>query len=152
MATTGGRLDPPDGNVPPPLVPPHERGNSRGIMATEGSFGLTASSTYEIPLGNLVAGSPGSGLLHTIGSWVLARVVDGGREATFSLEADERFARVRRVHGATASMLECKLPSPMTAAEIAQSLVRWAPSQSMTARVQPEAAGAVRVTLSLPTD
>jgi hypothetical protein len=49
-------------------------------------------------------------------------------------------------------MLECKLPSPMTAAEIAQSLVRWAPSQSMTARVQPEAAGAIRVTLSLPTD
>ena len=90
-------------------------------MATEGSFGLTGSSTYEIPLGNLVAASPGSGLLHTIGSWVLARVVDGGREATFSLEADERFARVRRVHGATASMLECKLPSPMTAAEIAQA-------------------------------
>lgn len=121
-------------------------------MATEGSFGLIGSSNYEIPLGSLVAASPGSGLLHTIGSWVLARVVDGGREATFSLEADERFARVRRVHGATASMLECKLPSPMTAAEIAQSLVRWAPSQSMTARVQPEAAGAIRVTLSLPTD
>ena len=121
-------------------------------MATEGSFGQTGFSSYELPLASFVAGSPGSGLLQTIGSWVLARVLDGGREATFTLEADERFARVRRVHGATASMLECKLPSPMTAVELAQSLVRWAPSQAMTARVQPEAAGAVRVTLSLPTD
>ena len=121
-------------------------------MATEGSFGLSGSSSYELSAAPFVRAKLGAEALHTLESWVLARVADGGREATFSVEADERFARVRRVHGATASMLECKLPSPMTAVELAQSLVRWAPSQSMTARVQPEAAGAVRVTLSLPTD
>jgi hypothetical protein len=120
-------------------------------MATEGSFGQT-SSHYEPSLSPFVAASAGSGLLQTLGSWALARVLDGGREATFAIEADERFARVRRVHGATASMIECKLPSAMTAADLAHALVRWAPSQSMTARLQSEAAGAVRVTLSLPTD
>lgn len=120
-------------------------------MATEGSFGLIGS-TFELPLTPFVKAPAGSGLLHTLGSWVLARVADGGREATFSVEADERFARVRRVHGGTSSMLECRLPSPMTAAEVVQALVRWAPSQSMTARVQPDANGSARVTLSLPTD
>ncbi|MBK6534903.1 MAG: hypothetical protein IPF99_36800 [Deltaproteobacteria bacterium] len=121
-------------------------------MATEGSFGLVGSSNYELPLVPFVTAPSGSEALQALGPWVLARVLDGGREATFSIEADERFARVRRVHGATASMLECKLPSPMTAADLVQTLVRWAPSQSMTARLQPEAAGAVRLTLSLPTD
>lgn len=119
-------------------------------MATEGSFGLIGFPSYELPLGP--PAKTGSGLLQTLGSWALARVADGGREATFTVEADERFARVRRAHGGTASMLECRLPSPMTATEVAQALVRWAPSQSMTARVQPESGGAVRVTLSLPTD
>jgi hypothetical protein len=121
-------------------------------MATEGSFGLTGSSSYELPLVPFVTASPGPGALQALGSWVLARVLDGGREATFTIEADERFARVRRVHGATASMLECRLPAAMTAAELVQTLVRWAPSQSMSARVQPEAAGALRLTLALPTD
>jgi hypothetical protein len=119
-------------------------------MATEGSFGQTSS--YEPSLSPFAAAGGGAGLLQTLGSWVLARVLDGGREATFSVEADERFARVRRVHGSTASMVECKLPSAMTAADVAHALVRWAPSHSMTARVQPESASAVRVTLSLPTD
>ena len=121
-------------------------------MATEGSFGLTGSSSYELSRAPFVAASHGAGALQTLASWVLARVVDGGREATFTVEADERFARVRRVHGATASMIECRLPSPMTAADVVQSLVRWAPSQSLTARVQADVAGAARVTLSLPTD
>lgn len=121
-------------------------------MATEGSFGLIGSSSYELPLAPYQVTSPESGALQTLGPWVLARVLDGGREATFTVEADERFARVRRVHNGTASMLECRLPTPMTAAELVQTLVRWAPSQSMTARVQAESAGAVRLTLALPTD
>ncbi len=121
-------------------------------MATEGSFGLTGSSGEEHSAVLFRGAAAGSGLLQTLGPWVLARVMDGGREATFTVEADERFARVRRVHGGTASMVECKLSAPVTAAELVQSLARWAPSQSMTARVQPEAAGAVRLTLSLPTD
>lgn len=121
-------------------------------MATEGSFGLVGSTSYELSLAPFVTAGSGPGMLQTLGAWMLARVLDGGREATFSVEADERFARVRRVHGATASMLECRLASPMTAAELVQTLAHWAPSQSMTARVQPEAGGAVRLTLSLPTD
>ena len=128
-------------------------------MATEGSFGLSGSSSYELPVAPFARAQSGAlgasgamGALQTLESWVLARVADGGREATFSVEADERFARVRRVHGATSSMIECKLPSPLTAAEIVQLLVRWAPSQSMSARVQPDGDRAVRVTLSLPTD
>lgn len=121
-------------------------------MATEGSFGLSASSSHELPLAPFLTASPGAGVFQTLGSWMLARVADGGREAVFTVEADERFVRVRRIHGATASMLECKLPSPMTAVDVAKTLVRWAPSQSMTARVHGETSGAVRLTLSLPTD
>ena len=121
-------------------------------MATEGSFGLSGSSSYELPVAPFMRAKLGAGALQTLESWVLARVSDGGREATFTVDADERFARVRRAHGNTSSMLEFKLPSPMTAAEIVQLLVRWAPSQSMAARVQSEGERVVRLTLSLPTD
>ena len=134
-----------------PLVVWPDRGNSHPIMATEGSFGLTGAS-YDLPLAPFLTARTGSSALQALESWVLARVIDGGREATFTIETDERFVRVRRVHGSTASMLECKLPSPMTAADVAQTLVRWAPSQSMSARVQSETAGAVRLALALPTD
>ena len=120
-------------------------------MPTEGSFGLTGSS-YELPLAPFLTASVGAGAFQTLGSWMLARVIDGGREATFTIETDERFARVRRVHGSTASMIECKLASPMTALDVAQTMVRWAPSQSLSARVQTEASGAIRLILSLPTD
>ena len=119
-------------------------------MATEGSFGQIGFPSYEMPVAPFA--KAGSGLLHILGSWALARVADGGREATFSVEVDERFARVRRVHGGTASMLEVRLPSPMSAGDVVQALARWAPSQSMAARVLPDAGGAARVTLSLPTD
>ena len=121
-------------------------------MATEGSFGLIGSSSYELPRAPFLTAIPGSGTVQTLASWALARVVDGGREATFTVEADERFARLRRVHGATASMIECRLSAPMTAADLVQALARWAPSHSLAARVLPETSGAARISLSLPTD
>ena len=121
-------------------------------MATEGAFGLSGLPSYDLPPAPFLVASQGPGPLSTLGPWIAARVADGGREATFTVEADERFARLRRAFGATGSMLECRLTTPMTAAELAHAIVRWAPSQSMAARVQPESAGAVRVTLSLPTD
>ena len=120
------------------------------IMATEGSFGQIGFPSYELPMAPY--SKAGSGLLDILGSWALARVSDGGREATFSVGADERFAPVRRVHGGTASMLEVRLPSPMSAGDVVQALARWASSQSMTARLLPDAGNAARVTLSLPTD
>ncbi len=119
-------------------------------MATEGSFGQIGFPSYELPVAPFA--KAGSGFLHVLGSWVLARVSDGGREATFSVEVDERFARVRRVHEGTASMVEVRLPSPMSASDVVQTLARWAPSQSMTARVLADVGAAARVSLSLPTD
>lgn len=134
-----------------PLVVWFERGKSRPTMASEGLSGLIGASN-DLPLAPFLTARIGSSALHALESWMLARVIDGGREATFTIETDERFVRVRRVHGSTASMIECKLPSPMTAADVAQTLVRWAPSQSMSARVQPDTTGVVRLVVALRTD
>ncbi len=121
-------------------------------MTTDGAFGLDGLVHGDaLPGAFLSRGAVAATTMQTLGPWLLARVADGGREAVFTFETDERYARVRRVHGATASMMECRLSPAMTAAELAQAVARWAPSQSMAARVQ-TVAGGPRVTLALPTD
>ena len=120
-------------------------------MATEGAFGLSGATPSEHPPGPFLIVGGVATTLHTLGPWLAARVADGGREATFQFEADERFARVRRVHGSTSSMLECRLSPAMTASELAQAVLRWAPSQAMSARLL-AGAGAVRVTLAMRSD
>lgn len=86
-----------------------------------------------------------------VAQWLSARVLDAGHEATFSLETDDRFVRLRRVLGGTGSMLESRLAMPVTAGDLAQAVARWAPSAGLHARVQHDG-GALRMTLTRPQD
>lgn len=82
--------------------------------------------------------------------WVMARVSDGN-EASFSLEVDERYWRLRRAQGPTSSMFEARLTSPMSAGDLAAALVRWASAAGLTARHAHED-GHVRVSIARPAD
>jgi hypothetical protein len=86
-----------------------------------------------------------------VSQWLLARVSDGGHEASFTLETDERFLRLRRVVGGTGSMLEARLPMQVTAGDLAQAVARWAHSAGLHARVHHDGA-ALRMTLTRPQD
>lgn len=103
--------------------------------------------------GTLVARSTGvvtgQGALvgREVASWITARMQDGAPEAEFTLEADERFWRVRRAQGETISMLEARLPMPATAGDLGQAVARWAPTVGLSARVQHDG-GVLRMTLS----
>lgn len=83
--------------------------------------------------------------------WLSARVSDTGHEATFTIETDDRFVRLRRVLGGAGSMLESRIPMPVTAGDLAQAVARWAPSAGLHARVQHDG-GALRMTLTRPQD
>ncbi len=84
------------------------------------------------------------------GQWMMARASDG-LEATFSVEVDERYWRVRRAHGATASMLETALPAPLSAGDLTAAIARWASGAGLTVRTSCED-GAWRITLTRHAD
>lgn len=86
-----------------------------------------------------------------VAQWLSARVVDGGHEASFSVEIHDGYLRLRRVLGGTGSMMEARVTSPVTAGDMAQAVARWAPSAGLQARVQHDGA-ALRMTLTRPQD
>lgn len=86
-----------------------------------------------------------------VAHWLSARVVDGGHEASFTVEIHDGYLRLRRALGATGSMLESRLPLPVTAGDVAQAVARWAPSAGLHARVQHDG-HALRLTLTRPQD
>jgi hypothetical protein len=86
-----------------------------------------------------------------VAHWLSARVHDPGHEATFTLETDPRFWRLRRAVGSTASMIEARLPTSVTPGDLAQAVARWALSVGLSARVMAEGA-TFRLTLSRPQD
>ncbi|MEZ4391355.1 MAG: hypothetical protein R3A48_09690 [Polyangiales bacterium] len=86
-----------------------------------------------------------------IAHWITSRMQDAGPEAEFTLEADERFWRLRRALGETSSMVEARLPVPATVGDLGQAVARWAPTVGLSARVQHEG-GLLRMTLSRPQD
>jgi len=110
---------------------------------------MASGSLVQHSLGAVV----GQGALvgREVSQWLLARVSDGGHEASFTLETDERFLRLRRVIGGTSSMLEARLPTQVTAGDLAQAVSRWAHTAGLQARVHHEGA-ALRMTLSRPQD
>lgn len=82
---------------------------------------------------------------HDVSSWILARL-DGAQELTLDVEVDERFWRLRRELGASASVIELRLPVPLTGTEVAQAVLRWAAAEGLSARLEGEGLS-TRVTL-----
>lgn len=107
-------------------------------MTTESHFGYGSHASAALP-----------SVIHRDAlGWILAGIADGHREAMLSIEADERFWRLRRTHNNTASMFEAALTVPATARDVANAIARWAPSVGLTARVHVDDADNVRVSLA----
>lgn len=80
------------------------------------------------------------------GQWMAARAADG-LEATFTVEVDERFWRVRRSHGSTSSMFEARLHGPLSAGDVTAAIARWASGAGFSVRSTHDESG-FRVTLA----
>jgi hypothetical protein len=87
-----------------------------------------------------------SAITRDAGQWMAARAADG-LEATFSVEVDERYWRVRRSHGATSSMFEARLHGALSAGDVTAAIARWAVGAGLSVRSSHED-GVFRVTLS----
>ncbi len=85
--------------------------------------------TAQAPQGQLVC--------RDVAQWILARV-DGAEELELEVEVDERFWRLRRAWGSSASSIELRLPVPLTATEVAQAVLRWAAGEGLAARLEGE--------------
>lgn len=112
-------------------------------MTTETHFGN----------GSLHATTP-SVIHHDAGGWILAALADHHRELVLTVEADERFWRIRRTHGNTASLFEAPVrhASASSARDIAAALARWAATAGLHARVHTDSADPVRVSLARHTE
>lgn len=88
-----------------------------------------------------------------LGQWIQSRVADADHEATFAVEVDERYIRIRRIHGGSASMVEHPLTvgAPATAQEVVTAVTRWATSSGLIARTHTQF-GPHAVTLQQRTD
>lgn len=87
-----------------------------------------------------------SAISRDAGQWMAARAADG-LEATFTVEVDERYWRLRRVHGATSSMFEARLHGALSAGDVTAAIVRWAVGAGFTVRSSHDD-GVFRVTIT----
>ena len=80
------------------------------------------------------------------GQWMLARASDG-LEATFTVEVDERFVRLRRAHGASSSLFEARVGGSLGAGDVTAAIARWAVGAGLSVRSSHDE-GVFRVTLT----
>lgn len=80
------------------------------------------------------------------GQWMLARAADG-LEATFTVDVDERFMRLRRGHGGSASLFEARLAGSLSTGDVTAAIARWAVGAGLSVRTSHDD-GVFRVTLT----
>lgn len=121
-------------------------------MATETGIGMVAHRTASVTNTTGVAPVAGSLIGRDAAGWVVARLADDNGEASFLVEADERYWRLRRVLGDSASMYEDVLALPASVSDLAAALVRWAHAAGYAARVATEPDAPVKVVVARRAD